>query len=54
MHANLVDEDAKNYHLEEPLQEICSKEKIYEIFKDFPNVVGIVDDVLGVGYEVDA
>ena len=27
--------------------------KIYKIFKDLPNVFGIVDDILVVGYEAD-
>ena len=27
--------------------------KIYKIFKDLPNVFGIADDILVVGYEAD-
>ena len=32
---------------------MCASEKISEIFKDVPNVFGIVDDTLIVGYDVD-
>ena len=37
----------------EDMFQICSKEKIDEIFKDLPNVFGITDDILVVGYDAD-
>ena len=50
---NLGDTDARDYHLELFWQEICSKEKMDEIFKDLPNVFVITDDILVVGYDRD-
>ena len=35
------------------MQEICSKETVGEIFKDLPNVFGIADAILFVGYGVN-
>ena len=47
----MADTDTRDYHLEQLLQEIHSKEKIDEIFKDLQNVFGIADDILVVGYD---
>ena len=33
-----------------PVEDIC-QQKIYDIFKDLPNVVGIADDILVVWYD---
>ena len=51
LHANLLGTDTKDYHLELPLLEICLKND--KIFKDLPNVFGIVDNILVVGYDSD-
>ena len=54
LHANLVDLDTRDYHLEQPQQEgNMFQRKIDEIFKYLPNVFGIADDILAVGYHSD-
>ena len=45
-YANFADTDTRDYHLEQPLQEICFNKKL-------PNVFGMADDILVVGYESD-
>ena len=45
-HANLAVTDIWDYHLEH-------QQKNYEIFKDLPNVFGIADTILVVGYDSD-
>ena len=42
-HANLVDSDTRDCHLEQPPEEICPKKN--ETFKDLPNVFGITDNI---------
>ena len=52
LHANLADTDTEDYHLKQPCSRYVPK-KINEIFKDLPNVFGIADEILVVGYEVN-
>ena len=59
----MADTDTRDYHLEQPQQEILPfkanltgdifQKKTDEIFKDLPNVFGIEDDILIVGYNAD-
>ena len=51
-HANLADTDTRDCHLEYPHRAYVPK-KIDEIFQDLPNVSGIPDDILVVGYNAD-
>ena len=52
LHANLADTDTRDYHLEQHLQEICFI-KNWQILKDLPNIFGIADDILVVGFDSD-
>ena len=45
--------DTKDCHFEQPPQGDMFQQKIDKIFKDQPNVFGIADDNLFVGYDND-
>ena len=53
LHANFVRYRYKRLLFEIALAEDMFQRKIDEIFKDLPNVFGIADDILTVGYDVD-
>ena len=53
MHANLADTDKRDPHLEAVPAGDMFQRKIDEIFKDLPNVFGIAEDILVVGYDID-
>ena len=50
---HLADSDTRDYCLEQPQQEICSKEKHVTYLKKLPSVFSTVDDILIIGYDSD-
>ena len=53
LHPNLADTDTRDYCFGAGLAGDMFQRKIVKIFKDSPNVFGITDDILVVGYDRD-
>ena len=53
LHVSLAGTDTEDCHWEQSPQETCFSAISNEIFQNLPNVFGIVDDILVVGYYTD-
>ena len=51
LHANLADTDTRDCCLEQPHRGYAPKKRD-EIFENLPNLFGIADDILNVGYDL--